>query len=493
LLQMQQATDSSPVKHPLQAVARALQGAMGGYSGHVAKEEDRAVGAQMFDSLPGIGGGAPPAAPSMAPQPANYGSAIAGIESGGKYDALGPVTKTGDRAYGKYQVMGANVGPWSKQHLGQEMTADQFLQNPQAQDAVFNGQFGSYAQKYGPEGAAKAWFAGERGMNNPNARDQLGTTVQGYADKFNKGMGGSQVAQTMPGAPPQAQSPARQQLNIPPEIAATIKQLGSDPRTRGQAWQLYMQYAKPVESVQPMTPDQRKQWNVPEGVSAGLDQVTGKPVFSQPANSVSVNTAANPLLEGVGKQILDGRKAAQTAVNNSIPAIHQARKALDEGSITGAFAEGRLGLSKIGTLFGIGDPDKVASTEVLRSSLGDDVLSHIKELGANPSNADRDYIERVKGGKIALDETSLRKMLDIKEKYARQTVKNFNRDAKKLMDAPGGTETYKSVAPLLSFEEPGEYAAPEKKAAPTPKGATATNPKTGERVQFDGTSWVPVK
>jgi len=133
-----------------------------------------------------------------------YGSAISRIESGGKYDILGPtIPKTGDRAYGKYQVMGANIPQWTKQYLGREMTPQEFLADPQAQDAVFQGRFGEYVQKYGPEGAAKAWFAGEKGMNNPNAKDVLGTTVQGYGQKFMAGLGGGQ------GAAPAPQNPAQ--------------------------------------------------------------------------------------------------------------------------------------------------------------------------------------------------------------------------------------------------------------------------------------------
>src|SRR5688572_9737682 len=96
-----------------------------------------------------------------------YGSAISNIESGGKYGILGPVIpKSGDRAYGKYQVMGANVGPWTEKYLGQRLSPQEFLANPDAQEAVFKGEFGRYVEKYGPEGAAKAWFAGEKGMHN---------------------------------------------------------------------------------------------------------------------------------------------------------------------------------------------------------------------------------------------------------------------------------------------------------------------------------------
>jgi hypothetical protein len=117
-----------------------------------------------------------------------YGRAISAIESGGRYDELGPVTKTGDRAYGKYQVMGENIPEWTRAALGRSLTPQQYLSDTAAQEAVFKHQFGQYVQKYGPSGAARAWFAGEGGMNNPNARDQLGTSVSEYERRFNAGL-----------------------------------------------------------------------------------------------------------------------------------------------------------------------------------------------------------------------------------------------------------------------------------------------------------------
>jgi hypothetical protein len=123
----------------------------------------------------------------------NFADAISSIESGGNYRALGPQTGKG-RALGKYQVMDFNVGPWSEKVLGRRLTPEQFLADDKAQDQIFEGVFGNYVKKYGPEGAAKAWFAGERGMNNPNAKDMLGTTVASYADKFNKKTGGVSVS-----------------------------------------------------------------------------------------------------------------------------------------------------------------------------------------------------------------------------------------------------------------------------------------------------------
>lgn len=117
-------------------------------------------------------------------QPSPYAGAISSVESGGNYRAIGPATRNGDRALGKYQVMSANVRPWSKEVLGREVTPTEFMNSPELQDAIFNAKFGSYVEKYGPEGAARAWFAGEGGMNDPNRKDALGTSVSDYSRKF---------------------------------------------------------------------------------------------------------------------------------------------------------------------------------------------------------------------------------------------------------------------------------------------------------------------
>ena len=57
-----------------------------------------------------------------------FRQAIANIESRGSggYSALGPLTKKGDRAYGRYQVMGDNLPSWTKEALGRQLTPDEF-------------------------------------------------------------------------------------------------------------------------------------------------------------------------------------------------------------------------------------------------------------------------------------------------------------------------------------------------------------------------------
>lgn len=151
----------------------------------------------------------------------SYANAISAIESGGKYDILGPKTKSGDQAYGKYQIMGANIGPWSKEILGQELTPQQFLASPQAQDAIFQGKFGQYVEKYGPEGASQAWFAGPGGVGKLDRKDSLGTSVADYSRKFMAGLG--QVPQQVPPAQPVPS------YNQPPQQSAPLPAFGWSP------------------------------------------------------------------------------------------------------------------------------------------------------------------------------------------------------------------------------------------------------------------------
>jgi len=114
--------------------------------------------------------------------------ALSGIETGGKrfpYQALGAVTKTGDQAHGKYQVMGDNIPAWSRQTLGYPLTKEEFLQHPNAQDIMVRQKMAEYRRKYGEEGSGRAWYAGEEGMKNLAATDLHGRlTVGGYGRDY---------------------------------------------------------------------------------------------------------------------------------------------------------------------------------------------------------------------------------------------------------------------------------------------------------------------
>jgi hypothetical protein len=118
--------------------------------------------------------------------------AIAGRESGGQaapYEALGPVTASGDRAFGKYQVMGANIPSWTQEALGRPVSPEEFLRSPEIQEAVFEHRMGGYLQRSGNmRDAASRWFTGrdyEQALQETPEGDGWATTA-GYVGDVEK-------------------------------------------------------------------------------------------------------------------------------------------------------------------------------------------------------------------------------------------------------------------------------------------------------------------
>ena len=246
----EQATSRTPrnVGEGIAAIGNALAGYMANKA--VGKKEDaeRERVSGIYDALVGNGQGG---FSGGVPTGGSARDAIASIESAGSgdYSARGPVTKSGDRAYGRYQVMGANIPDWSKEALGVALTPEQFLVDPKAQDAVFDHRFGGYTAKYGPEGAARAWFSGEGGMNNPNASDGNLTNDQ-YAARFNSAMGG------MGGMSSAVEAMNPTQMSQLAELAAN-PYLDDGKRMVVQA--LLQQSIAGMAPQQPMTPYQQAQ------------------------------------------------------------------------------------------------------------------------------------------------------------------------------------------------------------------------------------------
>lgn len=90
-------------------------------------------------------------------------NAIAKQESGGRYDAKGVRVKSGDRAYGKYQIMGNNFlkpGGWDKEALGRDVTLQEYMNNPDIQETMARHKLKQYFDRYGAADAAAAWYGG---------------------------------------------------------------------------------------------------------------------------------------------------------------------------------------------------------------------------------------------------------------------------------------------------------------------------------------------
>lgn len=117
--------------------------------------------------------------------------AVGQVESGGNYKAR----NTGSGALGRWQVMPANVGPWTQKALGRRMTTTEFYNSPAAQDKVADVILGGYYDKYGWMGAASAWFSGSPVISNKsdgsNTVPQYISKVRAWMNNPNAGSAGS--------------------------------------------------------------------------------------------------------------------------------------------------------------------------------------------------------------------------------------------------------------------------------------------------------------
>jgi hypothetical protein len=109
------------------------------------------------------------------------------------YAEVGPVNpKTGDRPYGKYQIMGKNLPQWLEEAGLGQMQPNDFLNNPNAQETVAKHRITKYYDEHGnARDVASMWHSGvpyERAAAEARA-DALGTKTTDYADRVAAGVG----------------------------------------------------------------------------------------------------------------------------------------------------------------------------------------------------------------------------------------------------------------------------------------------------------------
>jgi hypothetical protein len=95
---------------------------------------------------------------------------------------------------GRYQIMPGNIagsGGWDKEALGYNISNAQFMSNPKLQDAIARYKLQQYYSKWGPRGAAVAWYAGPGAVGKVSGNKSQGAypTINQYANAILKRMG----------------------------------------------------------------------------------------------------------------------------------------------------------------------------------------------------------------------------------------------------------------------------------------------------------------
>lgn len=147
------------------------------------------------------------------------------------------------------------------------------------------------------------------------------------------------------------------------------------------------------------------------------------------STQITVDAAPKAFWSDFGKQASDKlfseRDAAQSAAG-TLQSIGEIRKAVQGGAYQGAGADLKLGSAKALQALGFQiDPKAVANSEMFNAQANNFVLEKIKTLGANPSNADREFIEKTVP-RLQTDPSALPLLLNYMEQKARAQVSGFN-------------------------------------------------------------------
>ena len=185
------------------------------------------------------------------------------------------------------------------------------------------------------------------------------------------------------------------------------------------------------------------------------------------ASNVTVDVgekSMEKLGQEMSKVLVEERKDVVGAVT-SLENLKEAESLLDSGMITGAGAEfltsaGNLLASRLG--FQAAE-DPVANTQAFAATMGTQVGQIIKQFGSGTglSDADREYAEKIVGGKITLTEKAIRRLIGINKKAFKNVIKRYNAKAEQAMTRPGAdTLPYDLRVPYKEDEEKKEETKP---------------------------------
>lgn len=116
-------------------------------------------------------------------------------------------------------------------------------------------------------------------------------------------------------------------------------------------------------------------------------------------------------------ELKDSAGAARKAAVGLV-GLRNARTALQGGGYFGAGADTQLAFSKLASIIGLGNPEKITNTETFKSAIVPQVSAMLASTAgtANLSDADLKFAKAAAAGDINLDEKSISRLLDIMER-----------------------------------------------------------------------------
>jgi hypothetical protein len=235
-------------------------------------------------------------------------------------------------------------------------------------------------------------------------------------------------------------------------------------------------------------------------------QIDGNGKLSFPGKpSTEVNVSGEKSYDSEqGKTYAKLASDINDAGRNATPAIGTIRvmKRLieDPNFYSGTGGQSATAIKKAMVALKVADANSAAPNELFGKMSNQMVLDSAGgSLGTGFSNADRDFIV-AKTANIGNTPEGNKSILDLAEKVEQRKIEvsKFTRAWAKEHGGRLGPDFEDALQQWAEKNPAFPDAAKAAPQAPAPaaafsRGQTATNPKTGEKMQFDGSQWVPLK
>lgn len=321
-----------------------------------------------------------------------------------------------------------------------ERRAAQAQQQAQAGSA-FKEQFPQYASVYdiSPAQALKLAYPQSSGSSTPYF--QAVPTPQGIG-RFNARTGEMELITSPQGKPfvKSSDSPALQgkiaeekargagkyKINTDlPSVVTTDTNIVDKINAPQGGWQI-------PNDVQKQRDDERLSILMSEqqavggaGVNPALDQEIANVQKKTGVQGIAVPTKAEEAAEVERAKLGVKDEDANKGRVDSLDAVTEAKKLLEDGIYTGALASMKLKASKLNPF---DDPTKAANTEAFIAAIGNTVVPRLQEFGGNDSVEEMNYLKAIMGGNIELEPEALRMVLDSSERKITRGMKRAGID-----------------------------------------------------------------
>lgn len=153
----------------------------------------------------------------------------------------------------------------------------------------------------------------------------------------------------------------------------------------------------------------------------GLDQINKAPRINNTVNLPRAETAFDQAYgAGQGKYASD-YVATRGELIDSLEAANRGLKLLDQGIHAGALAPIAKGLDKASIAVFKTDPEKAARTEEFTSTVAQQVLTALQQMGGPDSDSDRKYLQGVMAGDITYEPAAMKRILTrVRDRFSRK-------------------------------------------------------------------------